>query len=46
MLKYFDNSATTRIDENVLSEMMPYLVQNYANPSAIYSIGKKNKEAI
>lgn len=46
MIKYFDNSATTRIDENVLLEMAPYLVDNYANPSAIYSIGKKNKEAI
>ena len=46
MIKYFDNSATTKLDESVLLEMMPYFVQNYANPSAIYSIGKKNKEAI
>lgn len=46
MVKYFDNSATTRLDENVLKEMVPYLVGNYANPSAIYSIGKNNKEAI
>lgn len=46
MIKYFDNSATTRLDENVLAEMVPYLVDNYANPSALYSIGKKNKEAI
>lgn len=46
MIKYFDNSATTRLDENVLKEMIPYLVDNYANPSAIYSIGKNNKEAI
>ena len=46
MIKYFDNSATTKLDENVLKEMVPYLVGNFANPSAIYSIGKKNKEAI
>ena len=46
MIKYFDNSATTQIDDNVLREMIPYLTQKYANPSAIYSIGKKNKEAI
>lgn len=46
MLKYFDNSATTRLDEKVLNEMIPFLVGNYGNPSAIYSIGKKNKEAI
>lgn len=46
MIKYFDNSATTRLDDNVLKEMIPYLVDNFANPSAIYSIGKSNKEAI
>lgn len=46
MIKYFDNSATTKLDENVLAEMVPYLIENYANPSSIYSIGKKNKEAI
>ena len=46
MIKYFDNSATTRLDDNVLQEMIPYISNNFANPSAIYSIGKKNKEAI
>ena len=46
MIKYFDNSATTRLDENVLAEMVPYLVDNYANPSALYSIGKKIKKQL
>lgn len=43
---YFDNAATTRIDENVLKEMLPYLNENYGNASAIYSIGRKSKQAI
>lgn len=46
MIKYFDNAATTKLDKRVLAEMMPYLEENYANPSAIYSIGKIAKEAI
>jgi cysteine desulfurase len=46
MIKYFDNAATTKLDNEVLNEMMPYLTENYANPSSIYSVGKKAKEAI
>lgn len=46
MLKYFDNSATTKLDTSVLEAMLPYLQENYANPSAIYSVGKVAKEAI
>ena len=43
---YFDNSATTKLDEEVLKEMMPYLKENYGNPSSIYRIGRENKKAI
>lgn len=46
MIKYFDNAATTKLDEEVLKEMLPYLTENYANPSSIYSVGKQAKEAI
>lgn len=45
-IKYFDHAATTRLDENVLNEMLPYLTENYGNPSSLYSIGKSAKEAI
>lgn len=45
-IKYFDHSATTAVDEKVLEAMMPYFSKNYGNPSSMYSIGKKNKEAI
>lgn len=43
---YFDNSATTKLDKEVLKEMMPYLEGNYGNPSSIYRIGRENKKAI
>ena len=46
MVKYFDNAATTKLDKRVLEAMFPFLENNYANPSAIYSIGKMAKEAI
>mgnify|MGYP000068453542 FL=1 len=45
-VRYFDNSATTRIKEEVLTEMFPYLSREYGNPSSIYSIGRKSKRAI
>lgn len=33
---YLDNNATTRIDDMVVEKMMPYLTENYANPSSMY----------
>lgn len=45
-LIYFDNNATTRIDEEVFNAMLPYLKEEYGNPSSIYSIGRKTKEEI
>ena len=43
---YFDNNATTKIDDEVLSAMMPYLKEEYGNPSSIYSFGADVKEQI
>lgn len=40
---YFDNAATTRIDEEVLDAMMPYLKEDFGNPSSIHSFGKTAK---
>jgi cysteine desulfurase len=45
-LYYFDNSATTKIDERVLKSMLPYLKENYGNASSIYSLGRESREAI
>lgn len=43
---YLDHAGTTRVDENVLKEMLPYLSYNYGNASSLYSIGKISKNAI
>lgn len=41
-----DNSATTKLDKEVLKEMLPYLQENYGNPSSAYRIGRENKAII
>ena len=43
---YFDNNATTKVDNEVLNAMLPYLKEEYGNPSSIYSFGRKVKEEI
>ena len=43
---YLDNSATTQISKEVLEEMMPYLTEEYGNPSTLYSIGRESKKAL
>ena len=43
---YFDNAATTSLDDDVLQVMMPYLTEKFGNPSSIYSYGRETKIAI
>lgn len=43
---YLDNNATTKCDEEVLNVMLPYLKEEYGNPSSTYSFGKAVKEQI
>lgn len=43
---YLDNNATTKCDEEVLEAMLPYLKDNYGNPSSIYSFSKEIKVKI
>jgi cysteine desulfurase len=43
---YFDNAATTALDQEVLNAMMPYLTEKFGNPSSIYSYGRETKMAI
>lgn len=45
-IRYFDNAATTKVDERVLNKMIPYYINEYGNPSSIYSIGRSSKRAI
>lgn len=43
---YADNAATTGLSEGALRAMMPYLTEEYGNPSSLYEFGQKSKEAI
>lgn len=43
---YFDNAATTSLDQGVLDAMMPYFTEKFGNPSSIYSYGRETKIAI
>lgn len=42
---YLDNAATTRIDNKVFNDMIPYLESKYGNMSSLYSIGYDSKIA-
>jgi len=43
---YFDNAATTSLDNEVLQAMMPFFTEKFGNPSSIYSYGRETKMAI
>lgn len=43
---YLDNNATTKCSKEVLNAMLPYLENEYGNPSSIYAFGKSVKEKI
>jgi cysteine desulfurase len=38
---YFDNNATTRVDEAVVEAMLPYFTEQFGNPSSMHSFGNK-----
>ena len=43
---YVDNAATTKLSPAVLEAMMPYLTEEYGNPSSLYRFGNHAKRAI
>ncbi len=40
-LYYFDNNATTRVAPEVVEAMLPYLAEQWGNPSSAYSFGNR-----
>lgn len=46
MVIYLDNNATTKVDDDVLESMLPYLKEEYANPSSMYEFSTKSAKAI
>ena len=45
-IKYFDNSATTKVREEVINEMFPFFSVQYGNPSSLYTIGRYSRRAV
>ncbi len=45
-LYYFDNNATTRVAPEVVEAMLPFLSEQYGNPSSAYQFGKFAGEAV
>ena len=43
---YLDNSATTKLNKEVLEEMKPYMENQFGNPSTLYSLGREAKKAL
>ncbi len=43
---YFDNAATTRVHPDVLSAMIPYFCDEYANPSGAYKTAASAERAV
>lgn len=46
MKVYFDNAATTKIHPKVFEKMIPFLKDEYGNPSSIHSYGRKVRVAV
>jgi len=43
---YLDHSATTKLKKEILDTMLPFLTEQYGNPSTIYTLGREAKKAI
>ena len=43
---YADNAATTKVSPTALKAMLPFLEEQYGNPSSLYSLGQEAKEAL
>lgn len=43
---YLDNNATTKCDLEVFNSMLPYLGEQFGNPSSVYSLGREVKEKV
>ena len=43
---YADNAATTKMSENAINTMLFHMKEVYGNPSSLYGVGQKAKEAL
>ncbi len=43
---YADNAATTKMSDTALLAMLPFLKDNYGNPSSLYTLGQEAAKAL
>lgn len=43
---YLDNAATTKVSDRAFEAMLPYLKEQYGNPSSIYTLGREASIAL
>jgi cysteine desulfurase len=43
---YLDNAASTPVADEVIAELLPYMKQQYGNPSSIHKLGRETARAI
>lgn len=46
MKVYFDNAATTIMDDRVIDAMIPFMKSHFGNPSSVHSHGREVRSAI
>lgn len=46
MKVYFDNAATTAMDDRVIEAMLPFMKTHYGNPSSVHSHGREVRTAV
>jgi cysteine desulfurase len=46
MRVYFDNAATTAMDDRVIEAMLPFMKEHFGNPSSVHSHGREVRSAI
>ena len=45
-LIYADNAATTKMSKAAIDAMLPYMAEQYGNPSSLYTLGQESAEAL
>ena len=43
---YADNAATTAMSKTCVEAMLPYMTENYGNPSSLYSVGRSARRGL
>jgi len=43
---YLDNAASTPIYKEVIDEMLPFMLENYGNPSSLHRFGRKARQGL